>query len=299
MELRQLGNTGRTVSRIGFGGATAGIPNYVHAFDPHNDKDRGGVIEGIREAYRLGINYFDTAEGYGDGASEEIFGEALEGIPSEDIFLATKVSPSRTENGKLTVRSGDEALRSLENSLRRLRRDYLDCIQLHGTYYSEETVTALLAKGGLVDTLEKAKSQGLVKNIGFTIECQNVGLDRFIESDRFDTMQIQYNLLFQHPYDPYFQIGSLYKAKEHGLGIIVMRSVTSGIFQKWVKMVNPENTFNYSPALLQFVLSNPLVDVALLGMRSVNRVRENVAICDDMSGRIDIKDLHYRIAPPQ
>ncbi|MDR1374428.1 MAG: aldo/keto reductase, partial [Treponema sp.] len=164
------------------------------------------------------------------------------------------------------------------------------------SYYSDEKAQLILKKGGVADTLQKAKDEGLVKFIGFTIEAQNTALERFLNSDRFDTIQIQYNLLFQHPYDPYFSSGSLYTAEEKNLGIAAMRTVTSGIFQKWIQTVNPSNTFNYNPALVQFVLSNPLVDVALLGMRSAGRVRENVAICNDLSGRISIKDLHYRIA---
>jgi aryl-alcohol dehydrogenase-like predicted oxidoreductase len=298
MEYRQLGGTGRSVSRIGFGGATAGISNYVHDFDPRDAKDRQGVIDGIREALALGINYFDTAESYGAGASEEIFGEGLEGVPSGDIFIASKVTPTRSQGGVVTARGGDDARRSLEASLKRLRRDYIDLIQIHGSYYAEETAIALMEKGGLADALQKAREEGLVRHIGFSIECQNAALDRFVESGRFDTMQVQYNLIFQHPYDPSFTSGSLYKAKEHGLGVIIMRTVTSGIFQSWIQLVNPENTFNYSPALLQFVLSNPLVDVALLGMRSAARVRENVAIHDDLSGRIDIAALHNRFPTP-
>ncbi|MDR0450067.1 MAG: aldo/keto reductase [Treponema sp.] len=292
LEYTSLGKTGRKVSRIGFGGATAGIRNYVHRFDPENGEDRRGVIEGIREAYKLGINYFDTAEGYGNGASESIFGEALAGIPPEEIFLATKVSPARKDE----VREAGDIRESLENSLRRLRRDYIDLIQIHGSYYSDGKARAILKKGGVADTLQKAKDEGLVKFVGFTIEAQNTALERFLDSGRFDTIQIQYNLLFQHPYDPYFTSGSLYTAKENKLGVVAMRTVTSGIFQKWIQMVNPANTFNYNPALIQFVLSNPLVDVALLGMRSAERVRENVAICNDLTGRINIKDLHYRIA---
>jgi aryl-alcohol dehydrogenase-like predicted oxidoreductase len=292
MEYTAFGKTGRKVSRIGFGGATAGIRNYVHSFDPENGEDRKGVVDAIQEAVKLGINYFDTAEGYGNGASESIFGEGLAGVPPEDIFLATKVSPSRNS----AVRSAGDIRESLENSLKRLRRSYIDLIQVHGSYYSDEQARDILKKGSVVDALEKAKNEGLVKYIGFTIEAQNAALERFLNSDRFDTIQVQYNLLFQHPYDPYFKCGCLYQAKEKGLGVAAMRTVTSGIFQKWVQMVNPENTFNYNPALVQFVLSNPFVDVALLGMRSAQRVRENVKICDDLSGRIDIQALHYRIA---
>jgi aryl-alcohol dehydrogenase-like predicted oxidoreductase len=291
MEYTTFGKTGRKVSKIGFGGATAGIRNYVHSFDPEKEEDRRGVIEGIQEAFKLGITYFDTAESYGSGASEGIFGEGLVGIPPGNIFLATKVTPSRENK----VRPAMDIRESLENSLKRLRRNYIDLIQVHGSYYSDELAQEILKKGGVVDTLEKARDEGLVKYIGFTIEAQNTALDRLLNSDRFDTIQIQYNLLFQHPYDPYFKCGSLYQAKEKNLGVAAMRTVTSGIFQKWVQLVNPQNTFNYNPALVQFVLSNPFVDVALLGMRSAKRVRENVEICNDLSGRIDIQALHYRI----
>jgi len=292
MEYTVFGKTGRRVSRIGFGGATAGIPDYINAFNPNNPKDRGGIIEAIQRAYELGINYFDTAESYGDGASEGIFGEGLRGIPSDRIFLATKVTPA-DKNG---IRGPDRIRASLEASLRRLRREYVDLIQIHGGFYSEDIAREILNGGGVADVLRKAKKEGLVKHIGFTVEAQNIGLDLLLESRLFDTVQIQYNLLFQHPYDPYFQIGSLYKVEEQGLGVAAMRTATSGIFQKWVQTVNPGNTFNYHPALVQFVLSNPLVHVALLGMRSVREVEENAAICDDLSGRIDIQALHYRIA---
>lgn len=78
------------------------------------------------------------------------------------------------------------------------------------------------------------------------------------------------------------------------MGIATMRAPTSGIFQKWIRMVNPENTFDYTRALIQFVLSNPYVDVALVGMRTVERVIENVDICNDKKGRIDLNELHER-----
>jgi aryl-alcohol dehydrogenase-like predicted oxidoreductase len=291
MEYTVLGKTGRRVSRIGFGGATAGIRNYIQAFDPNDKNGREKIISAIKRAYELGINYFDTAESYGAGASEEIFGEGLAGIPPEEIFLATKVSPFF--NGE--IRSAGQIRAALEMSLRRLRRDYIDLVQIHGSYYSEEAADGVLRKGGIAEALEQARAEGLVRHIGFSIEAQNTALERFIASGRFDMLQIQYNLLFQHPYDPYFKIGSLYKAEEAGLGITVMRTMTSGIFQKWIRQVNPSDTFDYGPALLQFVLSNPFVDTALIGMRDIAQVEQNAAVADDLSGRIDITDMHYRI----
>ena len=286
MEYSVLGKTGRKVSRIGFGGATAGLKNYTGAFDPQSDKDRGELIAAIKRAYELGINYFDTAAGYGMGASEELFGEGLSGIPAESIFLATKCGKG----------VNSDVRKSLEASLKRLRRDWIDLIQLHGTQYSDEECDHILKPGGLLSQLEKAKADGLVKHIGFSNECQNIPQYRLIASGRFDVMQIQYNLLFQHPDDRSWKIGSLYDAEENGLGIVVMRTATSGIFQRFIQKVNPENTFDYTPALIQMVLSNQLVDVALVGMRTVDIVEKNVAICLDTAGRIDLDDLHNRYA---
>lgn len=315
METTIFGKTGRKVSRIGFGGATAGIPNYIKPFDPSNPDDRKPIIDAIGRAYELGINYFDTAAAYGDGASERIFGEGLAHIPSDRIFLATKVTPTSPKKLQQAIDAGritqDDAVRfmrsadgiadpceiraSVERSLTNLKKDYVDLIQLHGTFYSEAMARELLREGGAVDELYRLKEEGLVKYIGFTIEAQNTGLDLLLESGRFDTMQIQYNLLFQHPYDPYFHSGSLYDAKQRNMGVAAMRTATSGLFQKWIQTVNPENTFDYTPALIQFVLSCPCVDVALLGMRSVQRVEQNVAIANDLTGRIDIGSMHYRI----
>ncbi len=279
-----LGKTGRKVSRIGFGGATAGLKNYTGKFDPQQKKDRESVIAAIHRAYELGINYFDTAAGYGDGASEEIFGEALSGILQEEIFLATKASPAEP----LKVRA------SLEKSLKNLKRDSIDLIQIHGSYFSPETGREIFRTNGILDVLCKAREEGLVKHLGFSVECQNEVMYELIRCREFDVMQIEYNLLFQHPYDPFFHCGSLYDAEKEGLGIVNMRTVTSGIFQKWLHMVNPGNTFDYNGALVQFALSNPLIHVSLLGMRDVDIVEKNVAVCNDLSGRIDLTQLHER-----
>lgn len=286
MEYAVLGKTGRKVSRIGFGGATAGLTNYTGRYDPRAASDREDVLKAIAKAYELGINYFDTAPAYGDGASEEIFGEGLAGIPPEEIFLATKV----------VKHVGIDARKSLEDSLTRLRRDRIDLIQIHGSEYTMEEYRAIVAKGGLLDELEKAKREGLVRHIGFSIECQNMPLFLLLESGRFDVMQIHYNLLFQHPSDRSWKCGSMYDAEKAGMGIVGMRTVTSGIFQRWIQAVNPENTFDYTPSLIQFALSNDLVDVALVGMRSEDIVVANVQTCEDVCARIDLDKLNDRYA---
>lgn len=284
MEYAEFGKTGRKVSRIGFGGAVAGLKNYLHAYDPDGDESVKGVVAAIDKALELGINYFDTAPGYGNGRSEKMFGMALEGVNPDDIFLATKVSYG----------SYDDVMRSVENSLKNLRRDQIDLLQIHGDTITRERADSILGERGMLSAMEELKKSGLVKYIGFTSEDNNDTVYRFINSGRFDSVQMCYNLLFQHPCEPSRPFGSMYEAEKKGMGIVTMRAPTSGTFQRWIEMVNPDNTFNYTRALIQFVLSNPLVDVALIGMRSAQRVIENVEICEDMDGRIDISKMHTR-----
>ena len=88
--------------------------------------------------------------------------------------------------------------------------------------------------------------------------------------------------------------GSLIEAKRRGMATVTMRTATSGVFQRWVQMVNPGNTFDYTGALIQFVLSNPLVDAALVGMRDVDTVEANVRIWRDVASRIDLTALQGR-----
>ena len=284
MEYTELGKTGRRVSRIGFGGAVAGLKNYLHAYDPSEGDSFNGVVEAIHTALEMGINYFDTAAGYGNGQSEMMFGAALEGVDPDKIFLATKAS----------IGDRDHLLRSVEQSLKNLRRDSIDLLQIHGDTISPEREETIVQKGGMLEAMEELKRSGTVKYIGFTTEDNNDAVYRFIRSGHFDTIQMCYNFLFQHPYEPSRPFGSILEAEKQGMGIVTMRAPTSGTFQRWIKMVNPENTFNYTPALIQFVLSNPMVDVALIGMRTADRVRENVAICNDLDGRISLDALHER-----
>jgi predicted aldo/keto reductase-like oxidoreductase len=285
MEYVQLGKTGRQVSRLGFGGAVAGIKNYLRAHDPEHANSREKVIDAIQAALDAGITFFDTAPVYGDGLSEELIGIGLEGVPSEKLFIATKMNSW----GEVHVK------RSVEESLERLKRDYIDLVQIHGTTYSQETTRKILQKNGWAEQLLRLKEEGLIKYSGFTSEDQNVAVYKMIESGYFDTVQLCYNFIFQHPYDANRKCGTIYEADKRGMGIIVMRAATSMLFQKWIQIVNPANTFNYTPALIQFPLSNPLVDVVLVSMSSRQRVMENVAICEDHSGRIDIDALHNTI----
>lgn len=282
MEYSILGRTGASISRIGFGGAVAGLKNYLHAYDPADENAREEVRLAIRLAVDEGITYFDTAPGYGDGESEKLYGEALEG--KEGIFIATKAG----------IGNADHVRRSLEQSLVRLRRSEVDLLQIHGTSYTPENMDAIFGQGGMLAGMEAARRDGLVDYLGFTTEDNNLESYTLIRSGRFDVIQTCYNFIFQHPYEPSRPFGSLYEAEKQGMGIVTMRAPTSGTFQRWMKTIRPDDDFDYTRALIQFVLSNPLVDTALIGMRSRQRVMANVEIANDFAGRIDIGKIHSR-----
>ncbi|MBL8703176.1 MAG: aldo/keto reductase [Alphaproteobacteria bacterium] len=277
---------GTTVSRLGFGGAAIGLTNYLGDYAAGSPAARAAAVDAIRAARAGGLTYFDTAPGYGKGLSEEILGEALAG--ERDIIVATKVPQA----------SLAEVRRSAEASLARLKRTRLDLLQIHGTSLTLEAMTAIRAPGGTLDQLVRLREEGLVAAIGFTSEDNNGAVYELISSGAFDTMQIAYNLLLQHPCEPTRPFGSLFEAKKRGLFTIAMRGLTSGIFQRWIRLANPADRFDYSAALIQFVLSNPLIDVALVGMRTPEEVRANLAIWGDEAGRIDIEALWSRYPTP-
>jgi aryl-alcohol dehydrogenase-like predicted oxidoreductase len=272
-------HTGIAVSRLGFGGAAMGLTNYLGPYDAAKRRDIS--LATVRRAVERGITYFDTAPGYGNGLSEEIMGEVLEAVTG--VVLATKVP---------FAAAGIRA--SLEASLRRLRRSRVDLVQIHGNSIDGEMLAQMLAKGGMVDQLVRLREEGLTATIGFTSEDNNRGVCALMDTGAFDTMQISYNVLLQHPYEPTRPFGSLFEAKRHGLFTISMRTVTSGVFQKWIRLANPADRFDYTAALIQFVLSNPLIDVALVGMRTPEEVDANVATWRDEAGRIDVTGLWTR-----
>ena len=273
------------VSEIGFGGAPAGLANYLHTWDPASDAAADQIVQTVRRAVELGVTYFDSAPAYGAGRSEEMLGLALQGRRA-GLTVATKV----------TGEDADTVRRSIEASARRLQVDQIDVIQYHGGWYSEELVGHILGPGGALEGMQRARDEGLVRFIGFTTEGANGPASTLVQSGAFDVMQVCYNLLFQHPYDPSRQAGLMYEAAGQDMGIITMRSLTSGTFQRWMEHVDPgvAQRVDLPAALLAFVLSNPLVSVALVGMRSPSEAEANVAASESDRYRIDTDELHAR-----
>ena len=121
MEYTQLGRTGLTVSRAGFGGGGIG-----QVWGPTNEQE---AIAAVHRALELGVTFFDVAPSYGDGKAEEALGKALEGR-AESVVIATKVRLRADDMNDV----GDAVRRSVDASLRRLRRDAVDVLHVHNRF---------------------------------------------------------------------------------------------------------------------------------------------------------------------
>ncbi len=191
MIYRTLGRTGLRVSEIGFGcGSVGGL--MVRGTPAEQ-------LEAVRHAVDLGINYFDTAPQYGEGRSEINLGQVLRQI-SEPTIVATKImiGPADLKDLQGAVR------RSVETSLTRVGRERLDLLQLHtpvtpqggrGEGRWSVSVRDVLDDGGIAGAFESARSQGLVRFLGFTGLGDTPALHQIVASGRFDTVQVYYNLL--------------------------------------------------------------------------------------------------------
>ena len=125
-------------------------------------------------------------------------------------------------------------------------------------------------------------------------------MEELIAAGAFDTMQVRYKLMYQHVSNWHNNTGIIRQAEEQEMGIILMRPLTSGVFQRLMADAFPQlNVLDVGWLLLNYVLSDPYVDVALVRGR-VPRPREpcfvelNNKISDDVAARIDLAALHDR-----
>ena len=230
MIYRTLGKTGLTVSEVGFGCGNVGGLMVRGSFEAQ--------VRSVEKAIDLGINYFDTAPSYGDGLSESNLGKVLTKIKPE-VFVATKI---HLRDGLNDIRGN--ARRSLENSLKRLNRDYVDVFQLHdgitevaGGGISGETIGIddVLGKGGVADVFDDLRSEGLVRFTGFTGNGDTQTLHTVVKSRRFEVIQTFYNLLnpsagteMPDSFGGHDFRQIIDRAAGHGMGVVVIRVMAAG-----------------------------------------------------------------------
>jgi len=289
MEYRSLGATGLTVSALAFGGAPAGLTNYLSAYDPDVPAQADAVVAAVVRALELGITYFDTALGYGDGRSERIFGEGRRraGALGERMLLATKVPAGK--------RAPEAVVASAEASLRNLGVETVDVLQLHGGRWTDDEAHRVL-EGGALEALQALKRQGKARAIGFTAETGSPGTYALIRSGAFDVLQIAYSIIYQDACNLMVDAGPIVEAAARGMGVVTMRSLSSGVFQKLIAGAAPgvAAQVDLYALALGFVLSNPRVNAAIVGMRTADEVAANVRLVEANAFRVDLEAMHRR-----
>ena len=193
-----FGRTGLRVSSIAFGGI------------PIMRLGRGDGVRLVREILDLGVTFFDTAHGYGH--SEELIGEALQGVARASVVITTK-SPAAGKK---------ELLDHLEQSLRRLRTDHIDIFQLH-MVSTREKMDAVMGEGGAFEGLREAVRSGKVRFPGFSSHSLPIAA-QMIRTDSFDTVQVPFNFVDCQAADELVPL-----ALARHLGVIAMKPLGGGL----------------------------------------------------------------------
>ena len=308
MLYRTLGRTGLEVSELGFGAWGIGGTGWIGADDDES-------LRALRLAIDRGVNFLDTAHGYGDGHSEELVGAAVRDS-AEKVYVASKVPP---KNRQWPAPAGvpveetfpaDWIVSCTERSLQNLGLDAIDVQQFH--VWSDEWV----GQGDWLDAIEQLKRDGKIRYFGVSInDHQPKNAIRLVESGVVDTVQVIYNIFDQSPEDALFPA-----VEAANVGVIVRVPFDEGGL---TGSVRPETTFpdgdfrngyfagdrkrevwerakaiaddldvgveGLAEIALRFCLSHPATSVVIPGMRSTRNVERNLAAA--AAGRLDTSQL--------
>jgi len=292
MERRQLGKTDMQVSVLGFGGAEIGFQSATEET----------VERLLKSALDAGLNVIDTGECY--EGSEELIGKTVSDRRA-DYYLFTKCGHPRGIGSEDW--SPSSLLESIERSLRRLRTERLDLIQLHSC--SE----AVLRKGDAIAALQTAREKGYARYIGYSGD--SVAARYAVESGTFDTLQTSINIADQEAIDL-----TLPLAREKKMGVIAKRPIANAAWKEnhkpidsyhhayWDRLTKLNYEFIRNLPLeesiahaLRFTLSVPGVNTAIVGTTKPERWLENAKLLE--SGLLNnaefraIRDRWEEIAP--
>ena len=248
MPTRPLGKTGLTVSALCFGGAHLG-----------RIEDDTAAIRLLHEAIDAGITFMDNAWEYNGGRSEELMGRGLQGRRHQVVLMTKVCSHGRDKQ---------VAMQQLEESLRRLKTDYVDLWQIHEVIYDSDP-DRHFGSGGAAEALLEAKRQGKVRFIGFTgHKHPQIHLKMLAHDFPFDTCQMPLNV-FDGTYHS-FEREVLPVVNRRGIAAIGMKSLSGNGDPVKRGVLNPEEA-------LRYVLSLPVATV-VTGIDSPQVLRQNLDI---------------------
>jgi len=246
---RALGRSGELVSILGLGGYHLGTIGAERE-----------AVRLVHEAIDAGITFMDNAWEYHDGRSEEVMGRAIAGRRGK-VFLMTKVCTHG--------RAAGVAMRQLEQSLRRLRTDYLDLWQVHEVVYANDPERHFAA-GGVIEALERAKKQGKVRYVGFTgHKDPDIHLRMLSYDYPFDACQLPINA-FDATFRS-FEQRVLPELRRRGIGVIGMKSMSGEGDAVRRRVLTAREALGYA-------MSVPGVATTVSGIDSRKVLRQNLRI---------------------
>ena len=246
MPSAMLGKTGMRVSRFCLGGFHMAV------------KGEENGVKIIHRAIDLGVTFLDSAHKYHDGLSDTIYGKALEGGLRKNVLLMSKAQ----------LRDKDGAMRQLDETLKRMKTDYLDLWQCHEVSRHDE-VDKIFGPNGSMEAFHLAKKQGKVRHIGFTGHHDPTVHQRLLDGfEGAETVQHPVNLIDPHYLS--FIKNVLPRVRSKGLGMIAMKSNAIGNITK--------NRIATIPECLRFTWSHD-IDTLVSGAQTVEELEQNVATC--------------------
>jgi len=194
MKYRTLGKTGLQVSEVGFGSWAIGGPVMANdvALGWGNVDDEASIAA-IKKAYELGVNFFDTADFYGLGHSEELLGKVFKG-KWNDVILATKVGNTLLADGSAGGNYTKKyILASCEKSLKRLQKDVIDVYQLHSARIQH------LQQGECIEAMQQLEREGKIRFWGISLNTFEPQAEAkyFIENKIGHTFQVALSIINQ------------------------------------------------------------------------------------------------------
>jgi len=256
---RMLGRTGARVSVLAFGSGQ-------RFYTTRNDEDGARFVA---DAVRAGITYFDTADSYARGRSEQLVGQGLKASGARrQVFLATKISR----------RDGTTVRETIERSLRNLQVDQLDLVHIH-SLEGEDDLARIEAKGGVLDALLQARENKLTRFIGVTSHDSPAAVKLALERHDFDCCQVALNAAMadmigttrpQSAGDRSFEALVLPVAQRRNVGVIAMK-----VFARDALSGQSEAT---ARNLLYYTLSLPVVATAVVGHPRTEHLEENIRL---------------------
>jgi aryl-alcohol dehydrogenase-like predicted oxidoreductase len=218
MNYRKFGKTDLLVSEVGFGAwAIGGNPVIGSTPIGWGAADDTTSVAAIRKSLDLGINFFDTADFYGLGHSEELLGKELSG--NKEVILATKVGNRVINDNIHADYSKDYILNACEQSLRRLKRDFIDFYQLHSPRMQH------FEKEQCIEAMDLLQKQGKIRYWGLSLNTFSPGPEADFLMDRNSGygFQLVFNLISQ------LALPVMEKAYANGFGVIVRMPLQFGL----------------------------------------------------------------------